>query len=333
MSWHRPNSPSGRITSPFGPRGPIPGAPDASLDHLGVDLRAGTVGVPADLYAAAPGRVRRIYRTPLGAWVLELDHGGGVWTRYAHMQRAGIDVDAGDRVTGGQRIATASNSGAPTIHLHFEVLVNGRQVDPVPYLRARGVDLAVTTTTAARPSTGGSISTPTIPGRPAPIEEEDDVMLVIARTRTDPQVWIGDGITRRRIATGDTLKNVQYLATAGLLRVAKGGAVQTIEDLWALGHPVPDDLAGVQSAVTAVPGAVWGHRLQHTLAKNPDGKPATVTAGDLLRYEPAEHDATRRVVAELVAAIPGVDPAAVTAAVTQAVAGMSFTFTAKGATS
>ncbi|MEV7962423.1 M23 family metallopeptidase [Oerskovia paurometabola] len=177
MSWHRPNAPDGRITSPFGPRGQIANAPNASTNHLGVDLRAGTLGVTSDIYAATAGKVRRIYKTPLNAWVLELDHGSGVWTRYAHMQRASITVAAGDRVAGGQRIAAASNSGAPTVHLHFEVLVNGHQTDPVPYLQARGVDLTVTTTAAARPGASGQVAKPTTPGAPAPITpiQEDDM--------------------------------------------------------------------------------------------------------------------------------------------------------------
>ena len=167
MTWHRPNSSAGKITSPFGLRGPIAGAPDASRYHLGVDLRAGTLAVPADIYAAADGAVRRIYRTPLGAWVLELDHGDKVWTRYVHMQLPGIAVQVGQKVTGGQRVAAASNSGAPTIHLHFEVLINGKQVDPVPWLKARGVDLTAVTTgsgggTSAGLAPGGTIAIPTI---------------------------------------------------------------------------------------------------------------------------------------------------------------------------
>lgn len=174
MSWHRPNAPSGPITSGFGKRGPIPGAPNASTYHLGVDLRAGTLSVTSDIYAATAGTVRRIYQTPLGAWVLELDHGKGVRTRYAHMQRAGIAVKVGAKVAGGQRIAAASNSGAPTVHLHFEVLIDGTQIDPVPYMKARGVDL--TATTVAKPGGGtGSITVPTIPGAPAPITPEDDM--------------------------------------------------------------------------------------------------------------------------------------------------------------
>ncbi len=178
MNWFRPNSSAGPITSGFGPRGPIPGAPDASRYHLGVDLRAGTLGVSSDIYATATGFVRRIYQTPLGAWVLELDHGGGVRSRYAHMQRAGISVGVGAPVVGGQRIAAASKSGAPTIHLHFEILVNGSQVDPVPFLRARGVNLSVTS--VSNPvGTGGSVAKPSIPGAPAPLIPEGDDMLLI----------------------------------------------------------------------------------------------------------------------------------------------------------
>lgn len=184
MKWHRPNSPAGRITSPFGPRGPIAGAPDASRYHLGVDLRAGTLGVTSDIYAAASGTVRRIYRTPLGAWVLELDHGAGIWTRYVHMQRAGIAVKVGDRVAGGQRVAAASNSGAPTIHLHFEVLIGGKQVDPVPWLKARGVDLTVTTAASGAGTSAGlagadAITLPTITAPPSAPDVQEDEMFRI----------------------------------------------------------------------------------------------------------------------------------------------------------
>ena len=193
MTWHRPNSGAGKITSPFGPRGPIAGAPNASTYHLGVDLRAGTLTVPADIYAAAAGTVRRIYRTPLGAWVLELEHDGGVWTRYVHMQLPGIAVQVGQKVAGGQRVAAASNSGAPTIHLHFEVLVGGKQVDPVPYLAVRGVDLAVTTTTSGAGATtgltgGGTITLPTITApSPAPDVQEDEMFRIrVSAGITDP---------------------------------------------------------------------------------------------------------------------------------------------------
>lgn len=79
-------------------------------------------------------------------------------------------------------------------------------------------------------------------------EEEDD-MLVIARSTNDPQVWIGNGVTRRKIVSQDTLKSVQYLATNGLLRVAGDGAVQKIDDLWALGHPLDVDFELTKAAI------------------------------------------------------------------------------------
>ncbi len=193
MVWHRPNSPAGKITSPFGPRGAIPGAPDASRYHLGVDLRAGTLAVPADIYAAAAGTVRRIYKTPLGAWVLELDHGDGVRTRYVHMQLPGIAVQVGQKVAGGQRVAAASNSGAPTIHLHFEVLIGGKQIDPVPWLKARGVDLAVTAAGSGSGASAGLKPAPpiTFPTITAPVEvpdvQEDDMFRIrVSAGITDP---------------------------------------------------------------------------------------------------------------------------------------------------
>lgn len=70
-----------------------------------------------------------------------------------------------------------------------------------------------------------------------PIEEDDD-MKVVARTTTDPQVWIGDGVSRRRVVTQSTLSTIQWLATNGLLKVFQNGAVQKIDDLWSLGHPI-----------------------------------------------------------------------------------------------
>ncbi|MCF4123128.1 M23 family metallopeptidase [Antribacter sp. KLBMP9083] len=173
-AWHRPNSTAGKITSKFGPRPPIPNAPAASLNHLGVDLRAGTVGVDSDVYAAADGEVRRIFQTQLGAWVLEIDHGENTMTRYVHMQRAGIDPVVGEQVAGGQHIATASNSGAPTVHLHFEVLVDGRQVDPVPFLQDRGIDLTVITVSNG-PSGPGTADIASLFGAPAPLTPEKDM--------------------------------------------------------------------------------------------------------------------------------------------------------------
>lgn len=66
----------------------------------------------------------------------------------------------------------------------------------------------------------------------------------------------------------------------------------------------------------SVPDAVWGKTFPHPLAKTADGSPAQVPAGDFLRYEPAEHDGTRKAIAAIVtqATSVDIDAAAVAAA-------------------
>ena len=63
----------------------------------------------------------------------EIDHGNGIVTRFAHCSR--IIVREGARVTRGQVVATVGNTGLSTgPHLHYEVHVNGKPVDPLKYI-------------------------------------------------------------------------------------------------------------------------------------------------------------------------------------------------------
>jgi murein DD-endopeptidase MepM/ murein hydrolase activator NlpD len=97
--------------------------------HLGVDLAAprGT-----HINAQAPGRVTFVGRKFGFGIVVEIDHGSGVKTRYAHLTAAMVRV--GDEIGKGAFIATVGSTGITTgPHLHYEVLVNGRQVDPLRY--------------------------------------------------------------------------------------------------------------------------------------------------------------------------------------------------------
>lgn len=96
-----------------------------------------------------------------------------------------------------------------------------------------GMDLNLVTSRAQQILTTAGLAG----GGVRPIDEEDD-MKVMARTTKDPQVWIGDGVTRRRVATLDTMKGIQWLAAHGLLKVYEDGKVQIIDDLWTLGHPI-----------------------------------------------------------------------------------------------
>jgi murein DD-endopeptidase MepM/ murein hydrolase activator NlpD len=97
--------------------------------HLGVDVAAPR-GTP--ITAPAAGVVSFVGRKFGFGLVVEIDHGNGVTTRYAHCGRA--MVTAGARVTHGVPIATVGTSGLSTgPHLHYEVLVHGHQVDPLRY--------------------------------------------------------------------------------------------------------------------------------------------------------------------------------------------------------
>jgi murein DD-endopeptidase MepM/ murein hydrolase activator NlpD len=113
-----------RVTSPFGPRhDPFDGH---LTRHDGVDL-AGADGEA--IHAVAGGVVRRA--GPLGGYgnAVEIDHGGGMTTLYAHASE--LLVRDGDRVTPGQSIARVGHSGRATgPHLHFEVRQGGKPIDP-----------------------------------------------------------------------------------------------------------------------------------------------------------------------------------------------------------
>ncbi|MFA3792214.1 M23 family metallopeptidase [Aliiglaciecola sp. SL4] len=65
--------------------------------------------------------------------LVEIDHGNGLITRYGHNQ--GISVKIGDVVTKGQKIALMGSTGRSTgVHVHYEVIKNGKQQDPLPYV-------------------------------------------------------------------------------------------------------------------------------------------------------------------------------------------------------
>ncbi|MBT0963402.1 M23 family metallopeptidase [Denitromonas iodatirespirans] len=98
--------------------------------HSGQDFAA-PAGTP--IRASAGGQVIVAgYHTEYGNKV-EIDHGNGLVTRYAHASK--LFVKAGDVVTPGQKIATVGSTGRSTgPHLHFEILDRGEFVDPALYL-------------------------------------------------------------------------------------------------------------------------------------------------------------------------------------------------------
>lgn len=120
---------SRKITSTFGVRrDPFTGR---AAVHSGLDL-GGSRGDP--IYAAADGVVTLSERTyPHGNNIL-IDHGRGIETRYLHLNKRLVEVGA--KVKKGDLIGELGNTGRSTgPHLHYEVIVGGEHVDPMPYLQ------------------------------------------------------------------------------------------------------------------------------------------------------------------------------------------------------
>jgi murein DD-endopeptidase MepM/ murein hydrolase activator NlpD len=122
----------GWISSMFGSRSdPMTGQRSR---HFGVDF-AGKRGSP--IRAVAAGIV--VFsgtRTGLGR-VVEIDHGNGYMTRYAHNLKNLVTV--GQRVAKAEHVALLGSSGRSTgNHVHFEILHNGKPLDPMPFIRKGG---------------------------------------------------------------------------------------------------------------------------------------------------------------------------------------------------
>lgn len=121
---------SGWVSSGFGARtDPFTGR---RTSHHGIDFAA---GMGADVIAVASGVVSSARRRSGYGNVVEINHGNGYITRYAHNQE--ILVSVGERVEKGQTIAKMGSTGRSTgPHVHFEVERNGRIVNPTSYIHA-----------------------------------------------------------------------------------------------------------------------------------------------------------------------------------------------------
>ena len=121
----------GYMASGFGERSdPINGH---EAIHLGLDFDAPT-GTP--VLAVAEGVVSFVGVKPGYGNVVEIDHGNGYMTRYAH--NSAIVAQAGARVHAGDTIAKVGSTGRSTgPHCHFEVWLNGRPVNPMAYVKSK----------------------------------------------------------------------------------------------------------------------------------------------------------------------------------------------------
>jgi murein DD-endopeptidase MepM/ murein hydrolase activator NlpD len=116
--------------------------------HPGIDL-AGAYGTP--VFATADGNVIRAGWNNGGYGnMVEVDHGRGITTRYGHM--SAVLVHAGDHVTRGQQIGRMGSTGRSTgNHLHYEVRIDGRPVNPIPFMKSTDYVLAMQRKESAAP--------------------------------------------------------------------------------------------------------------------------------------------------------------------------------------
>ena len=108
--------------------------------HQGIDLAA-PVGTP--IYATAEGTVSEAGFNGGGYGnLIKLDHGRGIETRYGHLSR--ILVSPGQRIARGQLIGRMGSTGRSTgSHLHYEVRIDGRAVNPIPFMKSNDYLLAM----------------------------------------------------------------------------------------------------------------------------------------------------------------------------------------------
>lgn len=160
--WANPMA--GSISSTFGARN----LGGDTRHHDGTDVVAPRAGMP--FYSASSGKVLAAYGTGGsegngdGGYGIIIDAGSGVHLWYWHAEAGSTKVKAGQNVVAGQLLAKEGATGRATgAHLHFQVMVNGVAVDPVPFMKARGVVLgaggpALTNTSAqtAAPASNGT---------------------------------------------------------------------------------------------------------------------------------------------------------------------------------
>jgi murein DD-endopeptidase MepM/ murein hydrolase activator NlpD len=147
----------GPITSDFGPRR------EFARFHSGIDISV-KPATPCRI-AAAGTVIFAGWRNGYGKTII-VDHGDGIQTLYGHLSRLG--VSRGQWIEQGAVLGSTGTTGHTSgPHLHYEILVNGRPVDPGPYLAAApGVDRATArsghTTTARHASLHSRASQSTV---------------------------------------------------------------------------------------------------------------------------------------------------------------------------
>jgi murein DD-endopeptidase MepM/ murein hydrolase activator NlpD len=128
----------------------LPNRPLAGTFHNGIDIPA-AIGSPVS--AVAPGRVIRIQRHGVGGLEVLIQHDGFIGV-YSHLGLVAPVLAEGARtIYGGERIATVGRTGLTYgPHLYFGMMVDGRPVDPAPYLKVVSCGSAASQESRLRPT-------------------------------------------------------------------------------------------------------------------------------------------------------------------------------------
>lgn len=141
--WMNPGV--GPRTSAFGPRiHPVTGV---HTNHSGQDIAAPD---NSEIHAAGSGTVTIAGKSSGGntGFMVAIDHGGGIQSRYVHMWPDEIKVKVGQKVTVGDVVGLVGASGQATgPHLHFEIRINGKPTEPIAWMKTKGVELGVSPNT------------------------------------------------------------------------------------------------------------------------------------------------------------------------------------------
>lgn len=102
--------------------------------HEGIDFRA---NIGTEIYSTGEGTIKYAGRRGNYGLLVEIDHGFGYISRYAHMSGFADDIKTGAKIERGQLIGYSGESGMTNgPHLHYEVHFEGKAVDPLNYLFA-----------------------------------------------------------------------------------------------------------------------------------------------------------------------------------------------------
>lgn len=119
-----------KITSNFGPRVIF----GKAQHHNGIDF-VGKNSTLDYIIACEAGTVTISKHSETAGEYVQIDHGNGIYTRYLHMKKGSRKVKVGDKVKKGQVLGYMGSTGNSTgAHLHFDITVNGKYVNPEPYL-------------------------------------------------------------------------------------------------------------------------------------------------------------------------------------------------------